>query len=97
MCCGCSKEPSHRDGSFEYPQHMFWLRNKKNIFQLHNLSGGLTPTLFSSNYHVLAHLLSCYVAQYNQMTRLNTTHTMYIRYMCLVVTCWERAVLQHVL
>ena len=20
------------DGSFEYPQHMFWLRNKKNIF-----------------------------------------------------------------
>ena len=29
MCFGCSKEPSHRDGSFEYPQHMFWLRNKK--------------------------------------------------------------------
>ena len=29
---GCSKEPSHRDGSFEYPQHMFWLRNKKIIF-----------------------------------------------------------------
>ena len=21
---GCSKEPSHRDGTFEYPQHMFW-------------------------------------------------------------------------
>ena len=34
MCFGCSKEPSHRDGSFEYPQHMFWLRNKKNNFQL---------------------------------------------------------------
>ena len=31
MCFGCSKEPSHRDGSFEYPQHMFWLRNKKII------------------------------------------------------------------
>ena len=30
ICFGCSKEPSHRDGSFEYPQHMFWLRNKKN-------------------------------------------------------------------
>ena len=29
---GCSKEPSHRDGSFEYPQHMFWLRNKKINF-----------------------------------------------------------------
>ena len=26
ICCGCSKEPSHWDGSFEYPQHMFWLR-----------------------------------------------------------------------
>ena len=30
MCFGCSKEPSHRDGSFEYSQHMFWMRNKKN-------------------------------------------------------------------
>ena len=40
MCFGCSKEPSHRDGSFEYPQHMFWLRNKKNNFQLHTLIWG---------------------------------------------------------
>ena len=30
ICFGCSKEPSHRDGSFEYPQHMVWLRNEKN-------------------------------------------------------------------
>ena len=37
MCFGCSKEPSHRDGSFEYPQHMFWLRNKKINFQLRTL------------------------------------------------------------
>ena len=37
MCFGCSKEPSIRDGSFEYPQHMFCLRNKKNIFQLRTL------------------------------------------------------------
>ena len=28
ICFGCSKEPSHWDGSFEYPQHIFWLRNK---------------------------------------------------------------------
>ena len=41
MCFGCSKEPSHRGGSFEYPQHMFCLRNKKNNFQLRTLSGGL--------------------------------------------------------
>ena len=36
ICFGCSKEPSHRDGSFEYPQYMFWLRNKKNNFQLYH-------------------------------------------------------------
>ena len=35
MCFGYSKERSHGDGSFEYPQHMFWLRNKKNNFQIH--------------------------------------------------------------
>ena len=26
-----------RDSSFEYQQHMFWLRNKKKDFQLHTL------------------------------------------------------------
>ena len=41
MCFGCSKEPSHLDGSFEYPQHMFWVRNKEIIFQYARLSGGL--------------------------------------------------------
>ena len=33
-CFGCSKEPSHQDGSFEWPQHMFWLRNKKKYSSL---------------------------------------------------------------
>ena len=33
----CSKEPSHEDGSFDYPQHMFWLRNKKNSVELRTL------------------------------------------------------------
>ena len=40
MCFGCSKEPFHRDGSFEYPEHMFWLRNKKKNFQLSTLIWG---------------------------------------------------------
>ena len=40
MCFGSSKEPSHGDGSFEYPQHIFWLRNKKNNFQLCTLIMG---------------------------------------------------------
>ena len=29
MCFECSKELSHGDGSFEYPQHMFCIRDKK--------------------------------------------------------------------
>ena len=32
ICFQCFKEPSHRDGSFEYPQHMFWLGNEEKIF-----------------------------------------------------------------
>ena len=32
ICFGCSKESSHWDDSFEYPQQTFWLRNKKIIF-----------------------------------------------------------------
>ena len=32
ICFGCStREPSQWDGSFWYPQHMFWLRNKKKV------------------------------------------------------------------
>ena len=37
ICFVCSKEPTHRDGSFECPQHMFWLRNKKVKFSLRTL------------------------------------------------------------
>ena len=33
----CSKEPSNRDGSFEYPQHMFWMRNIEKRFLIHTL------------------------------------------------------------
>ena len=34
---GYSKEPSYQEGSFEYPKHMFWLRNKKINYELHTL------------------------------------------------------------
>ena len=37
ICFGYSKEPSHRDGSFEHPQHMFWMRNKKINFLVRTL------------------------------------------------------------
>ena len=46
MCFGCSKEQSLHNGSFEYPQHMFWMRNKKNNFQLRTLIWG--PVTFMS-------------------------------------------------
>ena len=29
ICFVCSKEPSHGDGSFEHPKHMFKLMGKK--------------------------------------------------------------------
>ena len=42
MCFECSKEPSHGDGSLEYSQHMFWLRNKKIIFSYTLIWGPLS-------------------------------------------------------
>ena len=46
------KEPSHWDRSFEYPQHMFWLRNKKISFSIHtfNLSPEIDLCLINE-YH----------------------------------------------
>ena len=41
ICFGCSKEPSHRDGSFEHPQHSFGREIRKIIFWYAGLSGGL--------------------------------------------------------
>ena len=54
MCFGCSQEPSHPDGSFEYPQHI----NKKNPFQLCSLILGpenvmCWPHIFLSTKHLL--------------------------------------------
>ena len=41
ICFWCSKEPSLWDGSFEYLQHMFWLRNKKKIMFIYALLSGM--------------------------------------------------------
>ena len=32
ICFVCSKEPPQWDGSFEYPQHMFLVETKENLF-----------------------------------------------------------------
>ena len=55
MCFGCSNEPSNGDGSFEYPKHMFWLRNKKYNFQLRTLiwGHGLVTSLEPNHQDVL--------------------------------------------
>ena len=50
ICFGCSKEPSHWDGSFKYPQHMFWLRNKKIKFSLRTLN--FSPVSYISSLFI---------------------------------------------
>ena len=50
ICCGYSKEPSHRDGSFEYPKHMFRLVNKNYHINAKNIC--LSEPLI--NLHILS-------------------------------------------
>ena len=40
MCLGAQKNRLIEAVLFEYPQHMFWLRNKKNNFLLRTLIWG---------------------------------------------------------
>ena len=47
ICLGCLKELSDWDGSFEYPQHMFWMRNKKVKFLVHTRI--LRPDMYLSS------------------------------------------------
>ena len=39
MLFGILRRTVLRDGSFEYSQHMLWLRNVKNNFQIHTIQG----------------------------------------------------------
>ena len=59
----CSKEPSHRDGSFEYPQHMFGLRIKESSFQLHlylvTCQDNLMPPILKVQGHIVFGLHVC--------------------------------------
>ena len=65
MCFGCSKEPSLQDGSFGYPQHILWLRNKEIIFSYAIVSGGLSdcgdsPVIFTFSMVLLASRLQLF-------------------------------------
>ena len=51
---GCSKEPSHQNGSFEYQQHMFLLRNKKVNFLLSTLNLSPAPGRVAQSVTCLA-------------------------------------------
>ena len=60
---GCSKEPSHWHSSLEYPQHMFWLRNKKIIFLIALLTKGLLQTTL---YHESKYMKADQTAPWEQ-------------------------------
>ena len=47
ICFGCSKEPSHRDGSFEHQKHIQWLNNKKKSFLTLNVPIATKVVCFS--------------------------------------------------
>ena len=69
MCFGCSIEPSHWDGSFEYTQHMFRLRNKhsylENCILIRDRILGLFPCMWIA-------YISCKVYIFSQlMSKLN--------------------------
>ena len=87
MCVGCSKEPSHWDGYFEYPQHMFWLRNKKNNFQICTLIW--RPELFYLIFQLSCFnkllWLKCSQLQLNYYMRLLSTRTIVAIKRCLFV------------
>ena len=59
ICFGCSKEPSLWDSSFEYPQHIFWLRNKKKFWYVLLTKGLITSwRLTARGVTVLSHWAS---------------------------------------
>ena len=87
ICFGCLKEPSNRDGSFEYLQHMFWLRNKKNNFQLRTLiwrpywnEWKLEVHTMLTTHKVLSVFLLEYVHLLGQLWYLRPT----------LITCYEK-------
>ena len=56
MCFGYSKEPSHRDGSFEYPQHKFWLINKNLVYTVKLVLNGHSKRrklVFKTDYRLM--------------------------------------------
>ena len=82
MCFGRSKEPSHRDGSLKYLQHMFWLRNKKNNFLLCTLIWG--PELYVESQAYAISTKSCKLVQVylNHLACSSSMHAGYLSCFC---------------
>ena len=79
MCFSCSKEPSHRDSSFEYPQHMFWLRNKESNFQLHSYLVTFQDNLMPPVLEVWGHIvLGLHVCATNFLTLTDFIYSWFI-------------------
>ena len=68
MCFGCSKEPSHRDGSSKYPQHMFGWEIRKLIFSNTLLSGGLYVVFHVCIYLEISALYS--MASFSEVSKM---------------------------
>ena len=65
---GCSKDQSHGDGSFEFQQHMFWLRKKKNNFQS-------TEEMTSSFICLIAELIFVLLTHLTDLKPVNGYHS----------------------
>ena len=83
ICVGCLKEPSHWDGSFEYPQHMFSLRNKKKQFLLNPF----LPYIMHAIRQVKIRLFWCYYGvKYNFIQNHNHCRDLHQIFSCLFET-----------
>ena len=98
MCFGRSKEPSHRDGSFEYPKYMLWPRNEKTR---DNLSSKFprrvcSATVTSENLNIFKtspFLELCAKILYPYNCASAQAHLSLICCNCVrlcVVRCWKR-------
>ena len=76
ICFGCSKQPSDWDGSFEFPQLMFWWRYEKNLF---------CYTVLTKGQYKIFQLLKCWVS----LNALNSeTPTFWIQVRSDILLTW---------
>ena len=70
-----SKEPPHWDGSFEYPQRMFWLRNEKK-----SISHFYLDACYFSSFH---RLKGYKIINKKRMLPADTSFEVIFDYLCI--------------